>query len=229
MYFDWTYVLVIIGAVICLIASMNVKSTFSRYAKVTAESGMTANDVARRILDLSGASYVKIERISGELTDHYDPSSKVLRLSDSVYGMNSISAIGVAAHECGHAIQDYEEYSMMRVRSSLVPVVNIGSKLSMPLLILGLVLGLYRSLVPLGIILFSLSVLFHVVTLPVEFDASSRAVKILKETGMLNKKESTMAASVLRAAAYTYLAATLSSILQLLRLILIARGGRRRN
>lgn len=227
MYFDWTYILVIIGAVLSLWASAGVKSTFSDFSKVISSHGITAFEAAERILHGAGIVDVKIERVAGDLTDHYDSSTKTLRLSDTVYNSTSIAAIGVAAHECGHAIQDNEEYIPLRLRHFLVPVVNFGNKLSMPLFILGLLLGMYDTLVPLGIFLFSFAVLFQFVTLPVEFNASSRAVSILSNSGMITNTETPKVKKVLRAAAYTYLAAAAASALQLLRLILISR--RRRN
>lgn len=227
MYFDWTYILVIIGAVLSLWASAGVKSTFSKFSKVVSNYGITALEAAERILHGAGIVDVKIERVAGDLTDHYDSSTKTLRLSDTVYNSTSIAAIGVAAHECGHAIQDNEEYVPLRLRHYLVPVVNFGNKLSMPLFILGLFLGMYNTLVPLGIFLFSFAVLFQFVTLPVEFNASSRAVSILSDSGMITSAETPKVKKVLRAAAYTYLAAAAASALQLLRLILISR--RRRN
>lgn len=228
-YYDWTYIFILIGAVLSLLASAKVKSSFAKYSRVMSKSGMTAKEVAERILSEGGVGFVKVEPIAGELTDHYDPSAKVLRLSESVYSSTSVAAIGVAAHECGHAIQDEEQYFPMQIRSFLVPVVNFGNRLSMPLFIAGIILGLYNSLVPIGIFLFSFAVLFHVITLPVEFDASIRAVRILKQTNILDQKEAGMAGVVLRSAAYTYLAAVAASALQLLRLILIARNGRRRD
>lgn len=227
MYFDWTYIFIIIGAVLSLWASAGVKSTFSKFSKVVSNYGITALEAAERILHGAGIVDVKIERVAGDLTDHYDSSTKTLRLSDTVYNSTSIAAIGVAAHECGHAIQDNEEYVPLRLRHYLVPVVNFGNKLSMPLFLLGLILGMYNTLVPLGIFLFSFAVLFQFVTLPVEFNASSRAVSILSDSGMITSTETPKVKKVLRAAAYTYLAAAAASALQLLRLILISR--RRRN
>jgi len=226
MYYDWTYILVIIGVVLSMWASVGVKSTYSKFSKVLSKRGMTALEAAERILQGAGITDVRIERVSGDLTDHYDSSSKILRLSDTVYNSTSIAAIGVAAHECGHAIQDNQDYVPLRLRHFLVPVANFGNKLSMPLFILGLVFGLYDTLVPLGIFLFSFAVLFQVVTLPVEFNASSRAIAILGDSGMLSSEEVPQAKKVLRAAAYTYLAAAAASALQLLRLILIARRRR---
>ncbi|MGN1083750.1 MAG: zinc metallopeptidase [Lachnospiraceae bacterium] len=226
MYYDWTYLLVVIGALLSLWASAGVKSTYSRYSKVASNRGITAVEAAERILHGAGIVDVKIERVPGSLTDHYDSSAKTLRLSDSVYNSTSIAAIGVAAHECGHAIQDSEEYVPLRLRHFLVPIVNFGNKLSMPLFILGLIFGLYDSLVPIGIFLFSFAVLFQFVTLPVEFNASSRAVAILGDSGMVGSEELPKVKKVLRAAAYTYLAAAAASALQLLRLLLIARRRR---
>lgn len=227
MFYDWTYFLVIIGAVLSLWASAGVKSSFSKFSKVLTAHGVTAYEAAERILHGAGIYDVKIERVSGSLTDHYDSSSKILRLSDTVYHSTSVAAVGVAAHECGHAIQDHEEYAPLRLRHYLVPVVNFGNRLSMPLFLIGLLLGAYNTLVPIGIFLFSFAVVFQFVTLPVEFNASSRAVTILGESGMVTVEELPKVKKVLKAAAYTYLAAAASSALQLLRLILISR--RRRN
>ena len=226
MYYDWTYILVIIGAVLSLWASAGVKSSFSKYSKVLTSRGVTAFEAAERILHGAGIYDVKIEHVSGNLTDHYDSSSKILRLSDSVYHSTSVAAVGVAAHECGHAIQDHEEYVPLRLRHYLVPIVNFGNRLSMPLFVIGLLLGAYKTLVPIGIFLFSFAVVFQFVTLPVEFNASSRAVAILGDSGMMTTEELPKVKKVLKAAAYTYLAAAASSALQLLRLLLIARRRR---
>lgn len=227
MYYDWTYFLVLIGAVLSMWASARVKSNFSKYSTVYTLRGVAAWEAAEQILQDAGIMDVKVERVSGELTDHYDSSTKTLRLSDSVYGSTSVAAIGVAAHECGHAIQDNESYVPLRLRHMLVPVANFGSKLSMPLFFLGLLFGLYDSLVPIGIFLFSFAVLFQIVTLPVEFNASSRAVRILDDSGLVTAEELPKVKKVLKAAAYTYLAAAAASALQLLRLILISRSRRR--
>ena len=226
MYYDWTYFLVLIGAALSLWASAGVKNNFSKYSKVMTMQGITASEAAERILHGAGIYDVKIEHVSGNLTDHYDSSSKILRLSDSVYHSTSVAAVGVAAHECGHAIQDHEEYVPLRLRHFLVPIVNFGNKLSMPLFIIGLLLGVYNSLVPIGIFLFSFAVVFQFVTLPVEFNASSRAVAILGDSGMVTQEELPKVKKVLKAAAYTYLAAAASSALQLLRLLLLARRRR---
>lgn len=225
-FYDWTYILVIIGAVLSLWASAGVRSTYSKYAKITAINGITGMEAAERILHGAGIYDVRVERVSGQLTDHYDSSTKTLRLSDGVYGSTSIAAIGVAAHECGHAIQDKESYGPLRLRHTLVPIVNFGNFFSMPLFILGLVLGMYDTLVPIGIFLFSFAVLFQLVTLPVEFNASRRAVAILSDSRMVTREEAPKVKKVLKAAAYTYLAAAAASALQLVRLLLIANRRR---
>lgn len=235
-YFDPTYILVLIGAVLCIAASRMVNSTYHKYARVRARRGMTGAEAASRILQMSGINDVQIQHVSGELTDHYDPSKKVLRLSDTVYDSQSVAAIGVAAHECGHALQHKEGYFPLKFRSALVPAANIGSKLGLPLVILGLVLGVgfdlpgggYFSLAQIGIWVFSLAVLFQVVTLPVEFNASGRALKMLGSYGIMTDDEVDDCKHVLGAAALTYVAAAASSILQLLRLIILS-GNRRRD
>ena len=227
-YFDSTYILVIIGVILSLAASAKVRSTFAKYSKVRSLSGMTGADAAQRILERSGIYDVKIEHVHGQLNDHYDPRTKVLRLSDSVYGSNSIAAIGVAAHECGHAIQHQNSYAPLKIRSILVPVANFGAVISWPLILIGLLLAGSQTLINAGIILFSTAVLFQLVTLPVEFNASRRAVQRLGETGILYGEELTQSKKVLDAAALTYVAAAAATILQLLRLILLF-GGRRRD
>ncbi len=224
--FDATYLLIIVGAVICLIASARLKSTYAKYAKVRAMSGMTGAEAAERILQHSGIYDVRIEHVAGDLTDHYDPTNKVLRLSDTTYGARSVAAIGVAAHECGHAVQHAKNYSPLTIRKSMVPVVNIGSALSWPMILIGIFLGYNTTLIHLGIILFSLAVLFQLVTLPVEFNASSRALVLLKDTGILYTDEVKSARTVLKAAALTYVAGAASTLLQLLRLVILF-GGRR--
>ena len=221
-YFDWTYILVIIGALICLAASANVNSTYKKYEKVKSRNNLTAQEAARMILQDAGITDVRIERVSGSLTDHYSSKEKVLRLSDSTYGSTSVAAIGVAAHECGHAIQHQEEYAPLTLRTISVPLANIGSYLSLPLVILGIVLGL-TGLARIGVFLVAAVVLFQLITLPVEFNASSRAVKILENNRMLETDELDGAKKVLKAAALTYVAALLSSILQLLRLVMLTR------
>lgn len=227
-YFDPTYILVIIGVLLSLAASARVKSTFAKYSQVRSSSGITGAETAERILHRAGIYDVQIERVQGQLTDHYDPRKKVLRLSDSVYGSNSIAAIGVAAHECGHAIQHQNSYFPLKIRSALVPVANIGSKIAWPLILIGLLLTGSQALIDFGIILFSTAVLFQLVTLPVEFNASTRAVQRLGEAGILHHEELRQSKKVLNAAALTYVAAAAATILQLLRLIMLF-GGRRRD
>ncbi|MFI3212610.1 MAG: zinc metallopeptidase [Eubacteriales bacterium] len=227
MYFDSTYILVLIGAIISIWASARVKSTFNKYAKVRSMSGMTGAQVARRILDQNGLYEVGVEHIGGTLSDHYDPRTKMVRLSDSTYGANSVAAVGVAAHECGHALQHKEEYVPLRIRSAIVPAANIGSKLGMPIIILGVLLSYNYFLIQVGIWVFSLAVLFQLVTLPVEFNASTRALKMLEGYGILGNGEVRGSRKVLSAAAMTYVAAAAASILQLLRLVMLF--GRRRD
>ena len=228
MYYDFTYILVLIGAVICAIASANVNRSFNKYSRYANERGWTAEACAAAILQRAGICDVRVQRINGSLTDHYDPRDKVLRLSDSVYGSTSIAAIGVAAHECGHAIQHDTGYAPLKLRSASVPVANIGSKLSWPVILIGLLLG-QAGLARIGVFLFCFVVAFQLITLPVEFDASHRALKILGDNSILSETELNGASKVLRAAALTYVAALFSSILQLLRLILITQGNRRRD
>lgn len=229
-YWDSTYLLVLIGVVLSLIASAKVKSTYARYSKVRSMSGITGAEAARRLLNSQGIYDVTIEHVPGNLTDHYDPSTKTLRLSDAVYGSASVAAIGVAAHECGHAVQHDVNYSPLAIRGALVPVANIGANIAWPLIIVGLLIGGSGSsiLCQIGILLFSAAVLFQLVTLPVEFNASSRAVKLLDQTGILSGEELGSTKKVLGAAALTYVAAAATMILQLLRLLIIV-GGRRRN
>ena len=233
-YFDSTYLLVIIGAVICLIAQARVKSTFNKYSKVLSKTGMTGAEAAARMLHNAGLNNVKIAPVSGSLSDHYDPRNKTVYLSETVYGKASVAAVGVACHECGHAIQDAENYGFMRFRSNLVPVANIGSTLAWPLIIIGVAIGGMSQMggigyyaIQIGIILFSAAVLFQLVTLPVEFNASDRALKAIEKYGILSDDEKKLTYKVLRAAALTYVAAAASAILQLLRLILLFGGKRR--
>ena len=224
---DWTYFLVLIGAVISMIASSKVKTTYAKYGNVRSRSGMTATEAARRILDNAGLRHIRIEKVAGDLTDHYSPNELVLRLSDTTIHSTSIAAIGVAAHECGHAIQHAKHYAPLNVRNAIVPVVNLGSKLSWPMILVGLLLGI-AGFLDLGIILFSFSLIFQVITLPVEFNASSRALQILEQSNMLYDEELRGAKKVLSAAAMTYVAAAIATLLSLLRLIILF-GGRRRN
>ena len=224
-YYDSTYILVILALLLSLFASFGVKATFSKYDKIANKRGLTGADVARRILDANGLTDVRVERISGNLTDHFDPRANVIRLSDATYGSNSVGAIGVSAHECGHAIQYAKSYAPIKIRNSIVPVVNIGNRLAMPLFLLGLILGSY-NLALFGAALFGLVLVFQVVTLPVEFNASRRALKILDNDGILSADEVKGAGKVLKAAAMTYVAAVAATALQLLRLLLIANRRR---
>ncbi len=228
-YYDWTYLLVLIGVVICMAASGRVNSVFSRYSRVRSHSGMTGKEAAERILRRNGIYDVQVIHIPGNLTDHYNPGKKTLGLSDTVYNSSSVAAIGVAAHECGHAVQHAAGYAPLSIRGALVPVANFGSALSWPLILIGLLMNSQMSglLINLGILLFSAAVLFQIVTLPVEFNASNRAVRVLESSGMLYPEEVGDVKKVLRAAALTYVAGAASMILQFLRLIII--GGRRRN
>ncbi|MBP3361467.1 MAG: zinc metallopeptidase [Clostridia bacterium] len=224
-YYDPTYVLVIAAFLLTLFASFGVKSTFNKYSSVRNARGMTGADAARRILDANGLSGVQIQRVSGNLTDHFDPKANVIRLSDSVYSSDSVAAIGVAAHECGHAVQYARDYAPIKLRNSIVPVVNIGNALSMPLFLLGLILGM-TNLALAGALLFGLVLVFQLITLPVEFNASSRALRILDERGLLYGEELKGAKKVLKAAAMTYVAAVASTALQLLRLLMIVNRRR---
>ena len=226
---DWTYFLVLIGAVLSMIASAKVNSTFNRYSKMRSASGMTGAEAAQRILQQNGIYDVAVEHVSGNLTDHYDPKNKVLRLSDATYGSSSVAAVGVAAHECGHALQHNVGYLPLRIRSAIVPAANIGSRLGIPIILLGVLLGSNYFLIELGIWVFSLAVLFQIVTLPVEFNASNRAMVMMERYGILGGDELRSTRKVLSAAAMTYVAAAASSILQLLRLIILFGGGRRRD
>ena len=227
-YFDPTYILVIICAIISMIASARVQSVFNKYSRVAAMSSLTGAEAAKRILNAAGIYDVSVEHVSGNLSDHYDPSNKVLRLSDSTYSSRSVAAIGVAAHECGHAIQHQQEYGPLSLRTILVPVTNIASKAALPIILLGCILSYNQTLIQVGIFAFSFAVIFQLVTLPVEFNASSRALVMLREQGILNEQEVPMSRKVLNAAAMTYVAAAAASIIQLLRLILLF-GGRRRD
>ncbi len=229
MYFygiDATYIFLVLPAVIfALWAQFNVKSTFSKYSRIASRSGMTGSDSARRILDANGLGDVRIAHVSGDLTDHYNPTDNTIYLSDSVYGSNSAAAIGVAAHEAGHAVQHATGYTPIKIRSAIIPVTNIGSNLAMPLIILGIILS-FPTLAYIGVAAFGLSTLFQLVTLPVEFDASGRALKALE--GSLDGDDLASARKVLRAAALTYVAALAVSLVNLLRLLIIVAGNDRR-
>lgn len=232
-YLDWTYIVLVIPAMILALYAQNkVNSTFKKYSRVASRSGMTGAQAARRLMELNGIYDVSIERVSGNLTDHYDPSKKVLRLSDSVYSDTSVAAVGVAAHETGHAIQHARGYAPLTLRTVMVPLANLGSTLSMPLIFLGILFSfssrMGNSMINLGILLFGLSVVFTIVTLPVEFNASRRAVACLGDSGILYDDEIVGVKKVLSAAAMTYVASTAVALANFLRLIIIF-GGRRRD
>ncbi len=221
MMYDRYYLILIVPTMIfALWAQMKVSTTFNKYSQVRSYSGMTADQVCRRILDANGLYDIRIEHIRGNLTDHFDPTSRVIRLSDSVYNNQSVAAIGVAAHETGHAIQHAVGYVPIRIRSAIIPITNFGSQLSLPMILLGFLFQ-WESVVHIGIILFSFATLFQLVTLPVELDASGRALKTLEQDDILAGSEIKQAKKVLTAAAMTYVAALLTSAAQLLRLILI--------
>lgn len=232
-YIDWTYIVLVIPAMILALYAQNkVNSTFKKYSRVASRSGMTGAQAARRLMELNGIYDVSIERVSGNLTDHYDPSKKVLRLSDSVYSDTSVAAIGVAAHETGHAIQHARGYVPLTLRTVMVPLANLGSTLSMPLIFLGILFSfssvMGNTMINLGILLFGLSVVFTIITLPVEFNASRRAVACLGDSGILYDDEIGRVKKVLSAAAMTYVASTAVALANFLRLIIIF-GGRRRD
>lgn len=227
MFYDPTYLLVLPAIIFALIAQIMVKSTFSKYSSENNQHGYTAKEVARKILDENGLYNVSIEYVSGNLTDHYDPSANVIRLSDSVYNSTSVAAIGVAAHEVGHAIQHAQGYAPIKIRQAIIPITQIGSSLALPLVFIGMLIGALQWLIPIGIFLYTGVVLFQAVTLPVEFNASGRALKTLDENVILYKSEVKMAKKVLAAAAMTYVAAMFSSLMSLLRLILISNRNRR--
>ena len=223
---DPTYILVLLGAAVAMMASATLSSTYSRYSSVRASSGLTGAQVAQTILRANGIYDVNVEPISGKLTDNYDPGKRVLHLSDAVYNKTDIAALGVAAHECGHALQHHSSYALLNLRSALVPVANIGAQVSWPLFLIGLMMG-GDTLCRVGIMAFALAVLFQLVTLPVEYDASNRAQMQLAALGIIKDDEKKAVKSVLGAAALTYVAGTLSSILQLLRLVAINNRRRR--
>lgn len=225
----WTYVLIVLPAVILAMwASANVNSTFKKYSKVPSSSGYTGMDAARRILDANGLTNIRIEHVSGNLTDHYDPKAGVIRLSDAVYANNSAAAIGVAAHEAGHAVQHAEKYAPLVIRNAIIPICSIGSNLAMPLIILGLVLDMF-GLCYIGILAFGLAALFQLITLPVEFNASRRALAALESSGRFSDTDLKNAGKTLRAAALTYVAALAVALASLLRIIVIVGGRNRRD
>lgn len=227
IFWDRYYFLLVVPAMlIAFFAQIRVNGTFEQYSKVFSRRGVTAAQVARNILDENGLYNVQVERISGKLTDHFDPRTNVVRLSDAVYASTSIASIGVAAHEVGHAVQHSVDYAPLVVRNAIIPITNIGSRLSIPLILMGVLFSV-QPLVEIGIIAFSLMVLFQLITLPVEFNASSRAIHTLAEDGYLYEDELSGAKKVLGAAALTYVAALITAVAQLLRLILLF--GRRNN
>ena len=234
MFFDWTYVVFILPFVILsLWASSNVNSTFHKYSKVHSIRRITGAEAAQRVLSANGVSGVRIERVRGNLTDHYDPRSNVIRLSDSVYSSTSTAAIGVACHEAGHAVQYAKNYAPIKLRAAVIPATNLGSKLAMPLILLGVLFSAFAdasyTLVYAGIACFGLSLVFQLITLPVEFDASRRAMHAISSVNILTEEEQRGAKKTLTAAAMTYVAATAVALMQLLRLIMIFGGGRRRD
>ena len=224
-YFDWTYLLVLPGLFLGLWAQAKIKSAYQKYMRVGTRLGSPASDVVADLLRRNGNYAVKVRETSGELTDHYDPRSETLRLSSGVYRSGSVAALGIAAHEAGHAMQKMEDYAPLKLRTAIVPVVNIGSNLAMPLFVLGLIFS-WEPLLTLGIVAFSLSVAFSLITLPVEFDASRRAVRMLQDGGYVTGEELTGVQKVLQAAALTYVAAAVTSMLSLLRLLILARNRR---
>lgn len=231
--FDWTYVILVLPCILLsLWASANVNSTFKKYSKQYSLRRLTGAEAAQRVLSANGVSGVRIERISGNLTDHYDPKTNVIRLSDSVFSNTSTAAIGVACHEAGHAVQYAQSYAPIKLRAAIIPITNFGSRLAMPLILVGLLLGSLGRIsvffVYLGIACFGLSLVFQLVTLPVEFNASSRALAAIEQTGILTAEEQRGARKTLSAAALTYVAATAVSLAQLLRLLVIFGGNRRR-
>lgn len=232
--FDWTYLVIVLPCLLLsMLASSSVNSTFNKYAKVNSIRRLTGAEAAQRVLSANGVRGVRIERVSGNLTDHYDPKTNVIRLSDSVYGSTSVAAIGVAAHEAGHAVQYAQNYGPIKVRAAIIPITNIGSKLAMPLILAGIVLsflgGLSNTLVYLGILAFSLSIVFQLVTLPVEFNASRRAMEAIETAGLLTHEEQQGARKTLKAAAMTYVAATAVAVAQVVRLLVLFGGRRRRD
>jgi hypothetical protein len=224
MFYDWSFILLIPAVILALYAQFRVSSTFSKYSKVLSASGMTGSQFAKNFLDRNNLGNVEVRRVDGNLTDNYDPRDKSLNLSASVYGSSSVAALGVVAHEVGHAVQDSKNYAPLKLRSSFVPVSNLGSQLAIPLFFMGLIFS-YGPLMDAGIVLFSLAVAFTVITLPVEFNASNRAYAMMTDSGYLSPEEASQAKKVLNAAALTYVAATAMAVMQLIRL-LVMRGSR---
>jgi len=232
--FDWTYLVFVLPCVLLsLWASSNVNNTFKKYSQQLSSRRITGAEAAQRVLSANGVYGVRIERVSGNLTDHFDPKTNVIRLSDSVYASTSTAAIGVACHEAGHAVQYAQNYGPIKLRAAIIPITNIGSKLAMPLILLGVVLTVLENVsfffIYLGIICFALSLVFQVVTLPVEFNASRRAMNAIESSGLWTQAEQKGAEKTLRAAALTYVAATATALAQVLRLLYIFGGRRRRD
>ena len=232
--FDWTYLFIVLPCILLsLWASSSVKTTFNKYSKVNSIRHLTGAEAAQRVLAANGVRGVRIERVSGDLTDHYDPKTNVIRLSDSVHSSTSVAAIGVDAHEAGHAVQYAENYGPIKLRAAIIPITNIGSRIAMPLILAGIVFsflgGLSDTLVDLGILAFSLSLVFQLVTLPVEFNASRRAMTAIESAGLLTHEEQQGAKRTLKAAAMTYVAATAVALAQVVRLMVLFGGRRRRD
>ena len=232
--FDWTYLVIVLPCIILsMLASSSVNSTFSKYSKINSTRRLTGAEAAQRVLSANGVHGVRIERVSGNLTDHYDPKTNVIRLSDSVYGSTSVAAIGVAAHEAGHAVQYAQSYGPIKIRAAIIPVTNFGSKIAMPLILAGILLsflgGFSDTLVYLGIAAFSMSLIFQLVTLPVEFNASRRAMETIETSGLLTVEEQRGAKKTLKAAAMTYVAATAVALAQVARLLILFGNRRRRD
>jgi Zn-dependent membrane protease YugP len=232
-YIDWTYIVLVLPFVILsLVASAKVNSSFKKYSEQFSKRGLTASEAARRVLESNGVSGVRIERVQGHLTDHFDPKANVIRLSENVHDSSSVAAIGVACHEAGHAVQHAVGYLPVKIRTAIVPITNIGSKLAVPLIFIGVALSylgeFYSYIAYIGVALFSLCVIFQLVTLPTEFNASRRAITALSENAILDEQELKGAKKVLSAAAMTYVAALAVSVMQLLRLLLIVSSSRRR-
>ena len=227
MYFHWSFVILIPGMLLTFWAQSRIRGEYERYSRIQSSLGMTGAQVAQTILSRMGVTNVKVEPVGGQLTDHYDPNAKAVRLSQGIYSSSSLAAAAVAAHECGHVLQDVQGYQFMNLRASLVPVANLGSQLGPMLIMAGIFMGQIPMLLNLGILLFAGSIAFHIVTLPVEFDASRRALKLIDELGILQGEENRGARAVLGAAALTYVATAIYSLLQLAQYLLIASSRRR--
>ncbi len=228
LFYDRTYILVLIGVIFTMIVQTYMTSTFAKYEKVESKSGLTASEACKIILNSNGINNVAIGHVAGNLTDHYAPTKKELNLSDTTYNSRSIASIGVAAHEAGHAIQDHKNMFLLNFQMAVIPVVNFASQLSIPVIIIGIILGAF-NLVKIGIILFSATLFYQLITLPIEFNASDNAIKTLRANGLMDEAELDGVKKVLTAAAFTYVAAAASTVLQLLRFVILAKGSRRRN